>query len=193
MHSQQNIKICLLLFCLLVCMLQRGKAMANYPQELVQDAVCQSHTGHMTGLWFLPARPLRLNTNEWMNECCSTTGRLACTFPCFLPSKILRIYIGLGKSVKCEWMGKTATIFSWKGGKTCNGWTADTYLTSVTIPLTSTKIHGLGAIPKLELIYQTDNCEEQRRSGHVASRLDLHRRRPGSITGQVAWHLWGHK
>ena len=36
----------------------------NYPQDLVQDAVCQSHTGHMTGLWFLPARPLRLNTNE---------------------------------------------------------------------------------------------------------------------------------
>ena len=35
---------------------------------LAQDAVCQSHTGHMTGLWFLPARPLRLNTNEWMNE-----------------------------------------------------------------------------------------------------------------------------
>ena len=46
----------------------RGKAMANYPQELAQDAVCQSHTGHMTGLWFLPTRPLRLNTNEWMNE-----------------------------------------------------------------------------------------------------------------------------
>ena len=41
--------------------------MANYPQELAQDAVCQSHTGHMTGLWFLPARPIRLNTNEWMN------------------------------------------------------------------------------------------------------------------------------
>ena len=39
--------------------------MANYPQELAQDAVCQSHTGHMTGLWFLPARSLRLNTNEW--------------------------------------------------------------------------------------------------------------------------------
>ena len=34
------------------------------PQELAQDAVCQSHTGHMTGLWFLPARPLKLNTNE---------------------------------------------------------------------------------------------------------------------------------
>jgi hypothetical protein len=43
---------------------RRGKAMANYPQELAQGAVCQSHTGHMTGLWFLPARPLRLNTNE---------------------------------------------------------------------------------------------------------------------------------
>ena len=34
---------------------QRGKAMTNYPQELAQDAVCQSHTGHMTGLWFLPS------------------------------------------------------------------------------------------------------------------------------------------
>jgi hypothetical protein len=43
-------------------------ANANYPQELAQDAVCRSHTGHMTGLWFLPARPLRLNTNELMNE-----------------------------------------------------------------------------------------------------------------------------
>ena len=43
--------------------LYRGKAMANYPQELAQDAVCQSHAGHMTGLWFLPTRPLRLNTN----------------------------------------------------------------------------------------------------------------------------------
>jgi len=41
---------------------RRGKTMANYPQELAQDAVCQSHTGHITGLWFLPARPLRLNT-----------------------------------------------------------------------------------------------------------------------------------
>ena len=40
--------------------------MATYPQELAHDAVCQSHTGHMTGLWFLPTRPLRLNTNERM-------------------------------------------------------------------------------------------------------------------------------
>jgi len=37
--------------------------MANYPQELAQDAVCHSHTGHMTGLWFLPSR---LNTNKRM-------------------------------------------------------------------------------------------------------------------------------
>jgi len=29
--------------------------MANYPQELAQDAVYQSHTGHMTGLWFPPS------------------------------------------------------------------------------------------------------------------------------------------
>jgi len=28
--------------------------MENYPQELAQDAVCQSHTGDTTGLWFLP-------------------------------------------------------------------------------------------------------------------------------------------
>jgi hypothetical protein len=31
--------------------------------------VCHSHTGHMTGLWFLSVRPLMLNTNEWMNTC----------------------------------------------------------------------------------------------------------------------------
>ena len=42
--------------------------MTNYPQELAKVAVCQSHTGHMTGLWFLPTRRLRLNTNEWMNK-----------------------------------------------------------------------------------------------------------------------------
>jgi hypothetical protein len=41
-----------------------GKALANYPQALAQDAVCHSHTGHMTGLWFLSVRPLMLNTNE---------------------------------------------------------------------------------------------------------------------------------
>jgi len=40
--------------------------MANYPQDLAQDAMCHSRTGHMTVLWFLPTRPVRLNTNEWM-------------------------------------------------------------------------------------------------------------------------------
>jgi len=42
--------------------------MANYPKELAQDAVCQSHTGHMIGLWSYQARPSRLNTNEGMDE-----------------------------------------------------------------------------------------------------------------------------
>ena len=42
--------------------------MANYPQELAQDAVCQSHTGHMTGLWFLPSLAFKAEY-EWMNEC----------------------------------------------------------------------------------------------------------------------------
>jgi len=32
-----------------------GKTTANYPQELAHHAVCRSHTGHMTGLWFLPS------------------------------------------------------------------------------------------------------------------------------------------
>ena len=41
-----------------------GESSGKLPQELAQDAVCQSHTGHMNGLWFLPVRPLRLNTNE---------------------------------------------------------------------------------------------------------------------------------
>ena len=41
-----------------------GGEMANYLQDFAQDAVCQNHTGHMTGLWFLPARPLRLSTND---------------------------------------------------------------------------------------------------------------------------------
>jgi len=41
--------------------------MANYPQGLAQVAVCQSRTVHMTGLWFLPTQPLRLNANEGMN------------------------------------------------------------------------------------------------------------------------------
>jgi len=31
--------------------------MATYPEELAQDAACQSHTGRLTGLWFLLNRP----------------------------------------------------------------------------------------------------------------------------------------
>ena len=41
-----------------------GKQWQTTPKNLPKDAVCQSHTIHMTGLWFLPTRPLRLNTNE---------------------------------------------------------------------------------------------------------------------------------
>jgi len=41
--------------------------MANYPQQLAQDAVCQSHTGHMTGLWFLPSPAFKAE-HELMNE-----------------------------------------------------------------------------------------------------------------------------
>jgi len=41
--------------------------MANYPQELVPVAVCQSHTGHMTGLWFLPS-PAFKDDYQPMNE-----------------------------------------------------------------------------------------------------------------------------
>jgi hypothetical protein len=28
-------------------------AMATYPYELAQDVLCQSHTGRLTGFWFL--------------------------------------------------------------------------------------------------------------------------------------------
>ena len=41
-----------------------GKQWQTTPKNLPRNAVCQSHNGHMTGLWFLPTRPLRLNTNE---------------------------------------------------------------------------------------------------------------------------------
>jgi len=38
--------------------------MANYPEELAQDASYQSHTGRLTGLWFLPKLAQGLNTNN---------------------------------------------------------------------------------------------------------------------------------
>ena len=40
--------------------------MASYPYEFVQDAVCQSHNGRMTGFWFLLKPAWWLNTNEWI-------------------------------------------------------------------------------------------------------------------------------
>ena len=39
--------------------------MANYPKELAQDAAYQSHTGHLTGLWFLLKLALWLNTDYY--------------------------------------------------------------------------------------------------------------------------------
>jgi hypothetical protein len=39
------------------------------PQELAQDAVCQSHTGRLTGYWFLLKRPKGwILMNEWIME-----------------------------------------------------------------------------------------------------------------------------
>ena len=40
----------------------RGKAMANYPQELAQDAAYQSHTSRMTELCSLPKPAQGRNT-----------------------------------------------------------------------------------------------------------------------------------
>jgi hypothetical protein len=41
--------------------------MATYPYELAQDAVCQSHTGRLTELWFLPNWPKGWTLmNEWI-------------------------------------------------------------------------------------------------------------------------------
>ena len=44
-----------------------GKQWKITTKNLLRMQCARSHTGHMTGLWFLPTRPLRLNTNEWMN------------------------------------------------------------------------------------------------------------------------------
>jgi len=48
-----------------------GKQWQTTPKNLPRMQCARSHTGHMTGLWFLPARPLRLNTNEWMKSICT--------------------------------------------------------------------------------------------------------------------------
>jgi len=42
--------------------------MANYPQELAQDAAYQSHTGRLTGVWFLPKLAQGLNNNNNNNN-----------------------------------------------------------------------------------------------------------------------------
>ena len=42
--------------------------MANYPQELVQDAAYQSHTSRVTELWSLPKPAQGLNTNNNNNN-----------------------------------------------------------------------------------------------------------------------------
>ena len=48
--------------------------------------MCQSHTGHMTGLWFLPARPLRLNINEWyVIRISKITAQIWAKSSCLLP------------------------------------------------------------------------------------------------------------
>jgi hypothetical protein len=41
--------------------------MENYPYELAQNAACQSHTGRLTGPWFLPKLAQGLNTNLLIN------------------------------------------------------------------------------------------------------------------------------
>ena len=42
-----------------------GKQWQTTPKNLPRMQCARAiHTSHMTGLWFLPTRPLRLNTNE---------------------------------------------------------------------------------------------------------------------------------
>jgi hypothetical protein len=38
--------------------------MVNHPSEPAQDAAYQSHTGRLTGPWFMPKLDLGLNTNN---------------------------------------------------------------------------------------------------------------------------------
>ena len=73
--------------------------MENYPQEISQYAVCQSHTGHMTGLWFLPTRPLRLNTNEWMVNIYRFTCFNMCTQSSWTAKMLLKETISWQKCI----------------------------------------------------------------------------------------------
>ena len=45
-----------------------GKQWQTTPKNLPRMQCAKSHISSITGLWFLPARPLGLNTNEWMNN-----------------------------------------------------------------------------------------------------------------------------
>ena len=47
--------------------------MANYPEELAQDAAYQSHTVRLTGLWFLPKLAQGLNTTTTTTTTTATT------------------------------------------------------------------------------------------------------------------------
>jgi hypothetical protein len=40
-----------------------GKQLQTTPKKLAQDAAYQSHTGHLTGLWFLSKLAQGLHTN----------------------------------------------------------------------------------------------------------------------------------
>jgi len=55
----------------------RGKAMANYPYELAQDAAYQSYTSRLTELWSLPKPAQGLNTyNNNNNNACKWVQKL---------------------------------------------------------------------------------------------------------------------
>ena len=54
--------------------LTRGKAMANYPYELAQDAAYQSYTSRLTELWSLPRPAQGLNTYNNNNNRNASVG-----------------------------------------------------------------------------------------------------------------------
>ena len=45
-----------------------GKQWQTTPKNLPRMQCAKSHIGSITGLWFLPDRPLGLNTNEYIEE-----------------------------------------------------------------------------------------------------------------------------
>ena len=61
-----------------------GKAMANYPKELAQDAAYWSHTNRLTELWSLPKPARGLNTYNNNNSIgCDSFGELSlCSYHC---------------------------------------------------------------------------------------------------------------